>query len=96
MFLLIPERSAGVSHLTNETSRLQLLDDLVQLLHGLEVLRERGLVMSDSAFGSVLDDQSPGILHPNFLLGLFEGDPFGLLHGHGDQLGDSDGGLSGA
>ncbi len=51
------------------------------------------LVVRNATGGPILDDQTLGVSQPDLFQGHVPGDSFQLLHGHGDQVGNSDGSL---
>lgn len=79
---------------TNKTSRLEFLDNVSQFLHIVVLVGVGRLVLRYPALGPALNDQAAGVLEPDLLPGLLGRDSLALGHGHGDQVGDPDGGFT--
>ena len=79
---------------TDETCGLDLFDDFAEFFHGGVFVGERRFVLRDAALWPALHNQTAGVFEPDSLPRLLLGDSLPLFHGHGDQVGNADGGFS--
>ena len=78
----------------NETGWLDGLNNVSKLLHLLMGMSKWSLVVRDPTGGPISDYQASGVLQPDLLQTLLKRDSFSLLHGHGNEVCNTNGSLT--